>query len=190
LFPWYNTVVAPVTQNRVETVLSEGDYIVMPSRGDGRPAGTAGGLADAKSYERTGSEMPKAMTIARIRETFINEWVVVLVTRVDKADVPVAGEIVTHGPDKPIIYQAVQFYLTQHPTARLFIFFTGDPIPKNVEVLLGLSQPCPGTHGLRRSTVNSHPSSMRYNSSPDSGRPPRAATWQGGAVARGLGITQ
>ena len=82
--------------------------------------------------------MPKVMRITAIRETFPDEWVAVEVTKVDKADVPLAGIILTHGFDKGPIYQAVKIYLAQHPAARIFVFFTSDPIPENIEVALAL----------------------------------------------------
>ena len=80
--------------------------------------------------------MPKAMKIAAIREAFPDEWVAAKVTTVDKADVPVAGMILTHSPDKRAVYQTVRSYRVQHAAARVFIFFTGDPIPEGVEVAL------------------------------------------------------
>lgn len=36
---------------------------------------------------------PKVMKIAAIRETFLDEWIAAEVTKVDKADVPLAGEM-------------------------------------------------------------------------------------------------
>lgn len=82
--------------------------------------------------------MPKAMTIAALRETFPDEWVAAEVTKVDKADVPLAGTLLTHSPDKHQVYQTVKAYRAQYPAARIFIFFTGDPIPEGVEVALAL----------------------------------------------------
>ena len=78
--------------------------------------------------------MSKAMKITAIRATFPDEWVAAEVTKVDKADIPVAGTVLTHSPEKHTVHQAVKAYLKQRPTARLFIFFTGDPIPEGVEV--------------------------------------------------------
>lgn len=82
--------------------------------------------------------MPKIMTIPTIRATFPDEWVVAEVTKVDKADVPVAGIVLKHDPDKQTVYQAVQAYRVQYPTARLFTFFTSDPIPADIEVAFAL----------------------------------------------------
>jgi hypothetical protein len=82
--------------------------------------------------------MPKVMKIAAIRETFVDEWVAAEVTKVDKADVPLAGQVITHSPDKQYVYQAVKAYLVERPTARTYIFFTGDPIPEGVGVALAL----------------------------------------------------
>jgi hypothetical protein len=83
-------------------------------------------------------DMSKVMKIAAMRETFPDEWVAAEVMQVDKADVPVAGAVLTHSPDKHGVYRTAKAYLTQHPTARLFIFFTGDPIPEGVEVAFAL----------------------------------------------------
>ena len=82
--------------------------------------------------------MSKIMKIAAIREAFADEWVAAEVLRVDKADVPLAGQVITHSPDKQEVYKAVKAYLRQYPTARMFIFFAGDPIPEGVGVALAL----------------------------------------------------
>ncbi len=76
------------------------------------------------------------MKIAAIRETFVDEWVAAKVTQTDKADVPLAGEVVFHSPEKQHVYQGVKAHLARHPATRRFIFFTGDPIPEHVEVML------------------------------------------------------
>ena len=82
--------------------------------------------------------MAKVMKIAAIRETFVDEWVAAEVTKVDKADVPLAGEVSAHSPDKQEVYQAVKAYLARRPTARTYIFFTGNPIPEGLGVALAL----------------------------------------------------
>jgi hypothetical protein len=60
------------------------------------------------------------------------------VTKVNKTDVPVAGKLITHSPDKNQVYQTVKVYLAQHPATRVFVFFAGDPIPEGVEVAFGV----------------------------------------------------
>lgn len=82
--------------------------------------------------------MPKAMKIEVMRETFGDEWVAAIVTKVDKADVPIAGTVLTHSTDKHTVYQTVKAYLEQHPAARIFVFFTGALIPEGVGVALAL----------------------------------------------------
>ena len=76
------------------------------------------------------------MKIADMRTTFADQWVVAKVLKVDKTNAPLAGEVISHGPEKAAVYRAAKAYLMQHPTARLFIFFTGDPIPEGVEAML------------------------------------------------------
>jgi hypothetical protein len=73
-----------------------------------------------------------AIKIVTMRTTFSDEWVAAEVTKVDKADVPIAGVVLAHSPNKQAVHQTVKAYLAQHPAARLFIFFTGDPIPQGV----------------------------------------------------------
>ncbi|RMF87038.1 MAG: hypothetical protein D6736_13690, partial [Nitrospinota bacterium] len=80
--------------------------------------------------------MAKVMRITTIRKRFPDEWVAAEVTKVDKADAPLAGVIIMHSSDKDKVYQAVKAYLAQHPAARVFLFFTGDPIPESMEVAL------------------------------------------------------
>jgi len=80
----------------------------------------------------------KVMRITAIREAYTDEWVAAEVLRVDKADVPLAGQVITHSPDKQEVYKAVKAYLMQYPTARTFIFFAGDPIPEGAGVALAL----------------------------------------------------
>ena len=82
--------------------------------------------------------MPKILKISAIREAFADEWVAAEVLRVDTADVPLAGRVITHSPDKQEVYKAVKAYLVQYPKARMFIFFAGDPIPEGVGVALTL----------------------------------------------------
>ena len=76
------------------------------------------------------------MKIAAMREAFTDQWVAAKVLKVNKTNVPLTGEVLSHSPEKQEVYQAARAYLMQHPTARLFIFFTGDPIPEGVEAML------------------------------------------------------
>src|SRR5215471_18312401 len=91
--------------------------------------------------------MPKIMKISAIREASADEWVAAEVLRVDKADVPLAGEVIIHSPDKQEVYRAVQAYLAQRPTARTYIFFTGNPIPEGLAVAFALREPDQRTSG-------------------------------------------
>jgi hypothetical protein len=75
------------------------------------------------------------MSMTAIRTTFPDEWVAVVITEVDTADVPVAGVVLTHSPEKAMVYQVVKTHLAHDPTMRLFLFYTGDPIPVGVGVM-------------------------------------------------------
>ena len=78
--------------------------------------------------------MLHTMSIAAMRAAFPDEWVAAEVTKVDRADVPLAGVILMHSHKKAAVYQSAKAHLARHPTARLFLFFAGDPIPIGVGV--------------------------------------------------------
>ena len=82
-----------------------------------------------------GSDMPKIMKIAAIREAFADEWVAAEVLRVDKADVPLAGQVITHSPDKQEVYQAVKATWRGIHSQDVY-FLYGEPIPEGVGVAL------------------------------------------------------
>lgn len=96
------------------------------------------GKSPSHTPTRRKGAVPKARKISTLRGTFRDEWVAAEVTRVDKADVPMAGVLLTHSPDKRQVYQMVKAYLAEHPGARVFIFFAGEPIPEGVGVALAL----------------------------------------------------
>lgn len=69
-----------------------------------------------------------------IRETYPDEWVTANVTEVDDANVPVAGVILFHDTDEVVVFEALKSYRTEHPTTRLYTFFTGKVIPEGVHL--------------------------------------------------------
>ncbi|MGH7962493.1 MAG: hypothetical protein ACRERD_11820 [Candidatus Binatia bacterium] len=73
-----------------------------------------------------------------MREAFTDEWVAAKVLTVNRANAPVTGELILHSPEKQAVYKAAKTYLARYPQARVFIFFTGDPIPEDVEAMLAL----------------------------------------------------
>ena len=83
--------------------------------------------------------MSQAMLIAKIRETFPDEWVTAQITEVDEAEVPLAGIVLTHSPDKLTAFQAVKAHLTKHPEAELYTFFTGELIPQGLHIAFPLT---------------------------------------------------
>jgi hypothetical protein len=60
--------------------------------------------------EREGG-IREVMSILTIRKAFPDEWVATEVKRVDKADVPIAGRVLLHSPEKNVVYQSMQTYL-------------------------------------------------------------------------------
>jgi len=76
------------------------------------------------------------MKITAMREAFADEWVAAKVRTVNRANAPVTGEIISHSPEKQVVYKETKAYLARYPQARVFIFFTGDPLPEGVEAML------------------------------------------------------
>lgn len=82
--------------------------------------------------------MSQAVPIAKIRDTFPDEWVMAQVTEVDEAEVPLVGIVLIHSPDKLTVFQAVKAHLAKHPEAELYTFFTGELIPAGLHIAFSL----------------------------------------------------
>ncbi len=76
------------------------------------------------------------MDIKAARRRYAGEWVAVRVTKVDRADVPVEGDIVAHATERSALHELARGFRAGHPDARVFIFFAGDPIPEGLAVSL------------------------------------------------------
>ena len=83
--------------------------------------------------------MSNAMSIATIRETFPDQWVMVQLTAVDAADVPLAGIVLTHSPDKLEVFKAINAHLAHHPEAELYTLFTGELVPEGLHLAFALT---------------------------------------------------
>jgi hypothetical protein len=81
--------------------------------------------------------MNKELKIPYIRKKHKDEWVVVEVTQRDRYHVPVAGRVLMHDPDREKVYDFGFPLLKQDPKKELYIFFTGEPFPEGVGVILG-----------------------------------------------------
>jgi hypothetical protein len=81
--------------------------------------------------------MNKELKIPSIRRKYKDEWVVVEVTKNENFSVPVAGRVLMHDPDREKVHDYGFQILKQHPEKDLYFFFTGDPFPKGVGVILG-----------------------------------------------------
>jgi hypothetical protein len=79
------------------------------------------------------------MPIAKIQETFPNEWVTAQITAIDAAEVPLAGIVLAHSPDKATVFQAVTAHLATNPEAELYTFFTGELIPEGLHIAFPLT---------------------------------------------------
>lgn len=80
--------------------------------------------------------MVTGMRLATVRRKYRDEWVALRVLRTDKADAPVEGEVVAHSRNDRTLHDRARHYLTSHPGVRLFIFFAGEPIDKDLAACL------------------------------------------------------
>ncbi len=69
------------------------------------------------------------MKIAAMREAFTDQWVAAKVLKVDKTNVPLTGEVLSHSSEKQEVYQAAKAYLMQHPTAMNALYDKGGALP-------------------------------------------------------------
>lgn len=73
----------------------------------------------------------KPETIKEIEKRFDGEWVAVLVTKVDRFNVPLAGIVLAHTPDHDEIWDKAR-----ELTGDILVMYAGDPVPAGTEVIL------------------------------------------------------
>jgi hypothetical protein len=87
--------------------------------------------------EDNGMEQYPEMTIEEIEQRWPDEWVLIEVTCVKDYQV-VAGQVIGHGSDQEVdrlVGQELAFH-QQQPEAETFLFWTGEPIPEDMVVVL------------------------------------------------------
>jgi hypothetical protein len=75
--------------------------------------------------------------ISTIKRLYPDEWVVVEVTRVSRANRALAGRVLAHAREEHEITRKAIKAADEHPEAELWTFYTGDPIPEGMIVILG-----------------------------------------------------
>ncbi len=81
--------------------------------------------------------MQPAHRIQTIERLYPDQWVVVEVTRVSRANKALAGRVLAHSPDEDEITREAIRASEEHPTAQLWTFYTGQRIPEGMIVILG-----------------------------------------------------
>ena len=81
--------------------------------------------------------MQRAHRIETIERLYPDQWVVVEVTRVSRANQALAGRVLAHSPDEDEITRQAVKAREERPTAHLWTFYTGDPIPEGVILAFG-----------------------------------------------------
>ena len=80
----------------------------------------------------------RELTIPKIREEFQDEWVVVQITKKDNYEVPAAGVVLFHGSNQDEVYRRGSEHRKKNPESKLYLFYTGDLVPKGMGVMLGI----------------------------------------------------
>ncbi len=81
--------------------------------------------------------MQRTHRIETIERLFPDQWVVVEITRFNRAHQALAGRVLAHSPDEDEITREAVRAREEHPDAYLSTFYTGDPIPEGMIVILG-----------------------------------------------------
>ena len=81
--------------------------------------------------------MQTSRRIETIERLYPDQWVVVEVTRTSRSRGPLAGRVLARAPDEAAITREAVKARQAYPTAQLWTFYTGDPIPDDVIVILG-----------------------------------------------------
>jgi hypothetical protein len=81
--------------------------------------------------------MQRAHRIQTIERLYPDQWVVVEVTRVSRADQPLAGRVLAHSPDEDEIIREAVKAGEERPEADLWTFYTGKLIPHGMTVIFG-----------------------------------------------------
>ncbi len=81
--------------------------------------------------------MEPSHRIATIERVYPDQWVVVEVTRVSRANQPLAGRVLAHAANEDEITQEAIKAREEHPEAHLWTFYTGQRIPEGMIVIFG-----------------------------------------------------
>ena len=81
--------------------------------------------------------MQRAHRIETIERLYPDQWVVVEVTRVSRANQALAGRVLAHSPDEDEITGAAVRAREERPAADLWTFYTGELIPHGMTVIFG-----------------------------------------------------
>lgn len=80
--------------------------------------------------------MRPSQRISTIERQHPDQWVLVEVTRVDRANQAIAGRVLAHSGDEDEITLQTVRVREERPEADLWTFYTGDRIPKGMIVIL------------------------------------------------------
>ena len=75
--------------------------------------------------------------IATIERLYPDQWVVVEVTRISRANQPLAGRVLARSPDEDEITREAVKAREERPGAHLWTFYTGARIPEGMTVIFG-----------------------------------------------------
>ena len=82
--------------------------------------------------------MSRAQRISTIEQENPDQWVVVEVSRLGAAHQPLAGRVLACSPDEDEITGETVRIGRERPDALLYTFYTGEPIPPGMILILAI----------------------------------------------------
>jgi hypothetical protein len=80
--------------------------------------------------------MNELLAIREIFERYPDEWVCVEETEWDPIGHPLAGRVIAHGASRNDLRRQTDQFRAAHPDSIIYFFYTGEPIPEGIEVIL------------------------------------------------------
>ncbi len=78
----------------------------------------------------------KLQTVREIRQQYPDEWVLLEIVRDRKDTERVAGRLLAHSANRDDLDEPYRRFRADHPTTRVYEFFTGDIVPEGIVVVL------------------------------------------------------
>ena len=82
------------------------------------------------------SKFGKVHSIQEIEQLYLNEWVLIEVTKVDKIRGPLFGRVLTHSRNRRDLVEVNRGFCERNPRKMTYVFFTGPVAPEGYTVIV------------------------------------------------------